>query len=148
MSWADAVPALSSGAVDGQENPLTIFVVGKLAAAANQKNLTIWGYVADPLIFVVNKEIWNGWKPEDQKAVREGAIQAAKENVEMARKGLIPPDDSLIKEIQTSGVNVVRLTNEEKDAFRKATREVYGKWAKQIGPELLKKAEESVANRK
>jgi tripartite ATP-independent transporter DctP family solute receptor len=24
MSWADAVPALSSGAVDGQENPLTI----------------------------------------------------------------------------------------------------------------------------
>jgi TRAP-type C4-dicarboxylate transport system substrate-binding protein len=25
MSWADAQPALASGAVDGQENPLTIF---------------------------------------------------------------------------------------------------------------------------
>jgi len=49
MSWADAVPALSSGAVDGQENPLTIFTVAKLHAAANQKYLTIWGYVADPL---------------------------------------------------------------------------------------------------
>ena len=35
MSWADAVPALSSGAVDGQENPLTIFTVAKLHAAAN-----------------------------------------------------------------------------------------------------------------
>jgi hypothetical protein len=25
---------------------------------------------------------------------------------------------------------------------------VYGKWAKQIGPELIKKAEESIAKRK
>lgn len=148
MSWADAVPALASGAVDGQENPLTIFVVGKLHAAANQKNLTIWGYVADPLIFVVNKDVWNSWKPEDQKAVREAALQAARENVAAARKGLIPPDDSLIKEVQALGVNVVRLTNEEKDAFRKATREVYGKWTRQIGPELIKKAEESIAKRK
>src|SRR5512139_648339 len=81
MSWADAVPALSSGAVDGQENPLTIFTVAKLHSAAKQKNLTLWGYVADPLIFVVNKEVWNSWTPEDQKAVREAALQAAKENI-------------------------------------------------------------------
>jgi hypothetical protein len=30
MSWADAQPALSTGAVDGQENPMTIFTVAKL----------------------------------------------------------------------------------------------------------------------
>jgi len=148
MSWADAVPALSSGAVDGQENPLTIFTVAKLHAAANQKYLTIWGYVADPLIFVVNKDVWKSWKPEDQKAVREAAVQAAKENIEAARKGLIPPDDSMIKEVEGLGVNVARLTEAEKAAFQKATKEVYDKWAKQIGPELVKKAEESIAKRK
>jgi tripartite ATP-independent transporter DctP family solute receptor len=148
MSWADAVPALSSGAVDGQENPLTIFTVAKLHAAANQKYLTIWGYVADPLIFVVNKDVWASWKPEDQKAVREAAVQAAKENIEAARKGLIPPDDSMIKEVEGLGVNVARLTEAEKAAFQKATKEVYDKWAKQIGPELVKKAEESIAKRK
>jgi TRAP-type transport system periplasmic protein len=148
MSWADAVPALSSGAVDGQENPLTVYVVAKLSTAANQKYLTIWNYVADPLIFVVNKEVWNGWTPEDQKAVREAALQAAKENVTLARKGLVPPNDTLIKEIQASGVNVVKLSNQEKDAFKKATRSVYDKWAKQIGPELVKKAEQAVAKRK
>ena len=147
MSWADAVPALSSGAVDGQENPLTIFTVAKLHAAANQKNLTIWGYVADPLIFVVNKEVWKSWKPEDQKAVREAAVQAAKENIDAARKGLIPPDDTMIKEVQGMGVNVIRLTDAEKAAFKKATKEVYDKWAKQIGPELVKKAEQSIAKR-
>ena len=140
MSWADATTALSSGAVDGQENPLTVYVVAKLAAAANQKYLTIWNYVADPLIFVVNKEVWNSWMPEDQKAVREAALQAARENIATARKGLVPPNDTMIKEIQASGVNVVKLTDQEKDAFRK--------WAKQIGPELVKKAEESIAKRK
>ncbi|MDD5168376.1 MAG: DctP family TRAP transporter solute-binding subunit [Syntrophales bacterium] len=148
MSWADAVPALSSGAVDGQENPLTVFMVGKLYAAANQKYLTLWGYVADPLIFVVNKEVWNRWTPEDQKAVREAALQAARENVAAARKGLIPPKDTAIKDVQKAGVNVVRLTPQEKEAFKKATRSVYEKWTRQIGAELVRNAEQAVAKRK
>ena len=147
MSWADAVPALSSGAVDGQENPLTVFVAAKLNSAANQKNLTLWGYVADPLIFVVNKDVWNSWSPEDQKIVREAAVQAAKENIELARKGLLPPEDTVVKEIEALGVNVARLTDSEKAEFKKITREVYDKWAKQIGPDLVRKAEDAIAKR-
>jgi TRAP-type transport system periplasmic protein len=148
MSWADAVPALSSGAVDGQENPLTVYRTANLHSAANQKNLTLWGYVADPLIFVVNKEVWGGWTPEDQKAVKEAAVEAAKENIELARKGSVAPDDSLIKEIEGLGINVVKLTGEEKAEFKRATREVFDKWAKQIGAELVKKAEDAVAKSK
>jgi tripartite ATP-independent transporter DctP family solute receptor len=145
MSWADAVPALSSGAVDGQENPLTVFMAAKLYSAANQKNLTLWGYVADPLIFVVNKQVWESWSPEDQKAVREAAVQAGQEEIVEARKGLLPPDHALVKEIQELGVNVVKLSDAQKAAFKKATRQVYEKWAQQIGPELVKKAEASIA---
>ncbi|MEN6438483.1 MAG: DctP family TRAP transporter solute-binding subunit [Syntrophobacter sp.] len=145
MSWADAVPALSSGAVDGQENPLTVFTSAKLPSAANQKNLTLWGYVADPLIFVVSKTVWESWTPEDRKAVGEAAVQAAKENIIESRKGLVAPDDTMIKEIETQGVKVINLTDQEKAEFRKATKPVYDKWAKQVGAELVKKAEEAVA---
>lgn len=148
MVWADAVPALSSGAVDGQENPFTIFTVAKLDTAANQKNMTLWGYVADPLIFVVSQTVWKSWTPEDQKAVREAAVQAGRENIVASRKGLVPPDDSTIKEVEAKGVHIVKLTDAEKAAFKKATRGVYEKWAKQIGPELVKKAEQSIAKRK
>jgi TRAP-type transport system periplasmic protein len=147
MSWADAVPALSSGAVDGQENPLTVYRAAKLNSAASQKNLTVWGYVADPLIFVVNKDVWNSWTPEDQKAVCDAAIQAARENIEAARKGLAPPEDTVIKEIEALGVAVVRLTDAEKAEFKKATREVYDKWTKLIGAELIQKAEDAIAKR-
>jgi tripartite ATP-independent transporter DctP family solute receptor len=148
MVWADAVPALSSGAVDGQENPLTIYTVAKLHTAANQKFLTIWGYVADPLIFVVSQAVWKTWTPEDQKAVREAAEQAGKENIAAARKGLVPPDDSMIKEVEGLGVTVVKLTEKEKQPFKKATKDVYEKWTKQIGADLIKKAEDSIAKRK
>jgi len=148
MSWADAVPALSSGAVDGQENPFSVYVFAKLDTAANQKHLTMWGYVADPLVFVVSQSVWKSWKPEDQKSVREAAEQAGKENIQASRKGLIPPDDSTVKEVEARGVKVVRLTDGQRQAFRKATRSVYDKWAKQIGPELVKKAEQSIAKSK
>ncbi|MDB5778253.1 MAG: dicarboxylate transporter, DctP subunit, partial [Polaromonas sp.] len=62
MSWADAQPALATGAVDGQENPMAIYTAAKLHTMA-QKYVTMWGYVADPLIFVVNKDIWASWTP-------------------------------------------------------------------------------------
>lgn len=147
MSWADAVPALSSGAVDGQENPLTIYTIAKLDTAANQKYLTLWGYVADPLIFVVSQSVWNAWKPEDQKAVREAAEQAGRENIAAARKGLLPPEDTTFKEVAAKGVNVIRLTEEEKQAFKKATQAVYDKWAKQIGPDLVRMAQTAISQR-
>ena len=147
MSWADAQPALSTGAVDGQENPLTIFVAAKLATLG-QKNLTLWGYVADPLIFVVNKEVWASWSKEDQEAVRAAAVQAAAEEVALSRKGITAEDDSLLKDIAAQGVEVVRLTPEEQKAFQTATQPVFDKWAKQIGPDLVKSAQSAIAARK
>lgn len=147
MSWADAQPALSTGAVDGQENPLAIFVAAKLATLG-QKNLTLWGYVADPLIFVVNKEVWASWSKEDQEAVRAAAVQAAAEEVALSRKGITAEDDSLLKEITAQGVDVVRLTAEEQKAFQTATQPVFDKWTKQIGPDLVKAAQSAIAARK
>ncbi len=147
MSWADAQPALSTGAVDGQENPLTIFTAAKLPTLG-QKHLTLWGYVADPLIFVVNKEVWASWSKEDQEAVRAAAVQAATEEIALSRKGIAAGDDSLLKEIAAQGVDVVQLTADQQKLFQKATQAVYDKWAKQIGPDLVKAAESSIAARK
>ena len=146
MSWADAQPALASGAVDGQENPLAIFTAAKLSTVG-QKNLTLWHYVADPLIFAVNKEVWNSWTPADREAVRQAAIQAGHENIAKARKGITAEDPSLLRQIEASGVAVVMPTDQERAAFVGATRPVYDKWSHTIGADLVKKAEAAVAKR-
>ena len=146
MSWADAQPALASGAVDGQENPLSVFVAAKLVTVG-QKHLTLWHYVADPLIFVVNKQVWASWTPADREAVRQAALQAGRENVEKARKGIAGNDNAVLKQIEASGVTVTHPTAEQRAAFVQATRPVYDKWSKTIGVDLVKKAETAIAKR-
>ena len=147
MSWADAQPALASGAVEGQENPLHIFTAAKLHTLA-QKFVTLWDYVADPLIFVANRDVWNSWTPEDREIVRECAIEAGRQEVELARKGLSRTDRSLIDEVKGLGVTVTELTESERDAFVKAVQPTYQKWTKTVGPDLVKQAEAAVAARK
>ncbi len=146
MSWADAQPALSTGAVDGQENPLTIYDVLKMWELG-QTNVTLWHYVADPLIFAVNQEVWDSFTPEDQAVVGQAALDAGAYGIEVARKGLTDDDQSLILEIEGHGVTVVRLTDAERQAFVDATRPVYEAWRDKIGADLVKQAEESVAQR-
>ncbi|MBP6019675.1 MAG: DctP family TRAP transporter solute-binding subunit [Burkholderiaceae bacterium] len=147
MSWADAQPALASGAVDGQENPLSIYAGSKLYSVG-QKYLTLWNYVADPLIFVVNKQVWESWTEADRKIVQEAAQEAAKQEIVIARTGVTPEDPAMLKEIEAQGVTVTSLTPEQHDAFAKATQPVFDKWKKTIGEDLVNQALKDIENRK
>ena len=146
MSWADAQPALSSGAVDGQENPLFMFTILKLQTVG-QKFVTTWGYMADPLVFVVNKDIWATWSKADQDIVRQAAVDAGKQEIVIARKGLVEPGKPLLKDIAGMGVTVTQLTPEQREAFVKVTRPVYEKWKPTVGVNLVEMAEKAVAAR-
>ena len=146
MSWADAQPALTTGAVDGQENPLTIFTVLKMHELG-QTYVTQWGYVADPLIFAVNPAVWESFTPEDQEIVRQAAIDAGAYGVEVARKGLTDGDTSLVDTIKGYGVDIVTLSDDERQQFVDATRGVYDAWKEKIGADLVTEAEESIQNR-
>lgn len=146
MSWADAQPAMASGAVDGQENPISVFAAAKLESV-DQKYITAWGYVADPLIFVVAENVWKTWTPEDQAIVRQAAVDAAKQQLEIARKGMTGDDQSQWTDLEAKGVAIHHLTPEQRQQFVDATRDVYTKWKKQIGEELVTKAEAAIAAR-
>ena len=125
---------------------MSIFTAAKLQNVG-QKNVTMWGYVADPLVFVVNKEVWESWTPADQAIVRQAAIDAGKQEIVIARKGLVEPGQPLLKDIEALGVNVVKLSPEQREAFVKATRPVYNKWKPTVGADLVAKAEKAIAAR-
>ena len=146
MSWADAQPAMASGAVDGQENPLSVYQAAKLNTVA-QKYITMWGYMNDPLIFVVNKDVWNSWTPADREAVKQAAIEAGQEEIAIARKGMVEAGKPLLKAIAAEGVTVTELTPAERQAFVDATRPVVAKWKGQVGADLIAAAEKSIAER-
>lgn len=146
MSWADAKPALTTGAVDGQENPLTVYDVAKIETVG-QTYVTQWHYVADPLIFASNERVWANFTPEDQAILKQAAVDAGAYGIELARKGTTAEDQSLIKALEARGAQFTELTSEQRQKFVDATRDVYGKWKDRIGSDLVDLAEKSIADR-
>jgi len=143
MDWGRAQIAFQQGVVDGQENP----VVGVLIPAQIwkfQKHITLWHYVIDPLILTANREVFQSFTPEDQKIVREAAVDATKWQVETVRKGLIPPDLSALDLLKDKGMEVTILTRKERQLFIDKTRGVYGEWKNKIGKELVEEAEKII----
>ncbi len=144
MTWSDALPALATGAVDGQENAVSIFVSAKLHTM-NQKHMTMWHYIASPLIFAVNRDVWNSWSPEDRAIVKQAALDAARENIALAREGVLTAGDAVLKQLAAEGVETIDLTPGERAVFRKAVQGVYDKWTPIIGQDLVAKAQAVVA---
>jgi len=142
-NWDDLQLALATKDVDGQENPLSTFDAARLHTLG-QNHLTLWGYMADPLIFAVNKQVWASWNEADRQAVREAANQAAEENIANARRGVSPGDDALLKGIEKNGVTITRLSPAQRKAFKEATRPVYDKWSVVVGKSLVEKAEAAI----
>ncbi|SHF24760.1 tripartite ATP-independent transporter solute receptor, DctP family [Modicisalibacter ilicicola DSM 19980] len=142
MSWADAKPALTTGAVDGQENPLSVFDVARIDQVG-QKYLTLWHYMNDPLIFAVNRQVWEQLPEEDREILRQAALDAGQWEIEMSRE----QKDERLAAIKERGVEVSELSAEQRQAFVEATRSVHEQWTPQIGEELVEAARRAVDKR-
>ncbi len=140
MSWADAKPALTTGAVDGQENPLSVFDVARVDQVG-QKHLTLWHYMADPLIFAVNQRVWKELPEADRELLRQAAIDAGKWEIELSRNA----EAKRLEDIRARGVEVTELSEAEHQAFVDATRSVHEKWTSKIGADLVEAARTAVA---
>jgi len=139
MSWADAQPALASGAVDAQENPLEVFLAAKINTLG-QKYVTKWNYSNDILLYAIAAPVWAGWTPADQKIVREAAQDAARQQVGLVRK-LFAED---VERVRGLGVDVHVPTPAETQAWQIATRRVYARWKVQTHAGLVSKIEQAV----
>jgi TRAP-type C4-dicarboxylate transport system substrate-binding protein len=140
MSWADAQPALASGAVDGQENPLEVFLAARIHTLG-QKYVTKWNYSNDILLFAIANPVWQSWTPADQKIVRECAQDAAKQQVALVRK-LFAED---VERVRALGVEVHVPTPAETEAWQIATRRTYARWKVQTQPDLVSRIEQVAA---
>ena len=140
MSWADAQPALASGAVDAQENPLEVFLAAKIHTLG-QKYVTKWNYSNDILLFAIATPIWQTWSAADQAIVRQAAVDAAWQQVQLVRS-LFEED---VQRVSALGVNVHVPTPAELAEWKIATRRTYAAWKAQTHPGLVSQVEEIVA---
>jgi tripartite ATP-independent transporter DctP family solute receptor len=136
MSWADTQPALASGAIDAQENPLEVFLAAKINTLG-QKYVTKWNYSNDILLFAIANPIWQSWTPQDQKIVREAAQDAAAQQIKLVR-AMFAED---VQKVSALGVQVHVPTPAELGDWQIATRRAYARWKGQIGAGMISKIE-------
>jgi len=153
MNWGDAVTAFGQGVVDGQENPVGVLVPVQIWQY--HKYATFWNYLVDPVMFYWNKKQWNAFPPDIQKILKESAEEAAIFEKALCRAGLdgqksidllknkfnftmeVPEP---VKFMESKGMTVTFLTDEERNAFIEATKPLYEKWVPKIGEGLYQKA--------
>jgi TRAP-type C4-dicarboxylate transport system substrate-binding protein len=140
MSFADAQPALASGAIDGQENPLEVFLAAKIHTLG-QKYVTKWNYSNDILLYAIAAPVWASWTPADQKIVRDCAVEAARQQVALVRK-LFAED---VQRVSALGVDVHVPTATEMEAWQIAARRPYARYKAQTQPQVVSRVEEIVA---
>ncbi|SDD30207.1 tripartite ATP-independent transporter solute receptor, DctP family [Paracoccus isoporae] len=131
MAWPEVIPALEQGAIDGQENPLSVIVSAKLDEV--QQYLTLDGHVYSPAIVMVSGQLWESLD-DDQKAAFEAAGDAA---VVAMRDYVDQVEAEGVATLKERGMEVNELSAEDKAAFQEQLADVYTDYEAQFGKELM-----------
>lgn len=158
MNWGDATTAFAQGVVDGQENPAGVLVPATIWEY--HEYATFWNYLVDPVIVGASMRVWQKFPPDIQKAVKEAALEAARWEKAMVRRGLnhgkaleilrSEYDTELeftdyTEFLRSKGMDVIVLDEAQKQTFRDALQPVYDKWVPKIGQDLVEKARAAMA---
>ena len=130
MPFTEVYLALESGAVDGQENPLSIIHSNRFHEV--QKHLSMTRHAYTVSILVMSQQKWRGLSEAHQKAVMEAAIEAQRLQRELNREA----DQKALEEIRKAGVEVIEEI--ETAPFQKAVLDpVKAAYVKEHGSEII-----------
>ncbi|MEW9919346.1 TRAP transporter substrate-binding protein DctP [Marimonas sp. MJW-29] len=100
VAFTEVYTALSTGAVDGQDNPLPTVVDAKFYEVTKQIALT--SHLVDLNYIAFSKEVWDGLSPDQQLTVQRAADAAAA----WGRLKQLDKENSLADFIRSQGVEI------------------------------------------
>ena len=109
LAFSEVYTALSTGAVDGQDNPLPTVVDKKLYEVTSQIALT--SHLVDLNYIAFSKEVWDGLSADQQMTVQRAADAAAA----YGRLKQLDKENNLADYIRSQGVEIY---TPDLDAFR------------------------------
>jgi C4-dicarboxylate-binding protein DctP len=132
MDFSAAYQALKSGAVDGTENPASNFLTQQMQDVQKHLSVTHHGYVGYAVI--VNKKFWDRL-PADVRATLTAALREA---TIFANDIALGANIDALEAIERTGkTQVLRLTAQERTAWKKALLPVHREMESRIGRSLI-----------
>jgi C4-dicarboxylate-binding protein DctP len=133
MAFSEVYQALQTGVVNGTENPPSNLYTQKMHEVQKYVTVSEHGYLGYAVI--VNKKFWAGL-PADIRAILESSmIDATKFANDVAKKD----NDEALAGVKKSGKSqIITLTQQERDAWKKVMDKAHKDNMGRIGAEIVK----------
>lgn len=126
IAFGELYLALSSGVVDGQDNPVSVNHSNKFYEV--QKHIATTQHIYTSFMLTSNQNSWQKLTDEQRKIISEEADKAGK----TAQKGVIDSEEAMLKDMEKAGVQVTRP---DPAPFRAKMEPAYAQLRERIGKE-------------
>ena len=123
MPFPELYGALESKAMDAQENPFSVVLTSKFNEVQKYLSVTNHVYTANPV--VISKRTWDRLTPEEQKIVREAAVEAGVFQKKLSREAA----GGARKELEAKGMLINDVPASTLEKMRELTKPVADKFA-------------------
>jgi len=132
MAFSEVYQALSTGVVDGTENPPSNFYTQKMHEVQKYMLRSQHGYLGYAVI--VNKKFWDGLPADQRKILEDSMAEATKYANDIAKS----KNDEDVEAVRKSGKTTILVpTAAERLELKKALARVHKEHAGRIGADLL-----------
>jgi len=131
IDFKELYSALQQKVVDGQENPIATTVLMRFYEVQKYLTLSDHGYIA--YVFLVHKPLLDRLPA----ATREALVQTAREAGRHQRELIAESEKGHLETMRKAGLEITRLTPEQRAKFEQAARRVHDWYAQRQGSELL-----------
>ena len=139
LPFPELYPALESGTVDGQENPLTSIVGSKLHEA--QKFLSITRHTYNPLLVLASKKTWEKLSEDERNIL----VDAANEAKPYQRSASRDAEAKALDVIRAAGLKINEVSPAEIERMREKVRPAADKFSKDAGEAVVQELRAEVA---
>jgi tripartite ATP-independent transporter DctP family solute receptor len=139
LPYSELFSAMETGAVDGQENPVTTIESAKFYEV--QKYLTITRHVYSPWIVLASKSWWDKLSDDEHKIMLEAAVASRDFERKDSREASLKSIDAL----KSHGMQVTELSPEELARLKEKAKPAADKFAADGGAEVLKDLQAAIA---
>ncbi len=140
MAFTELFTAMQQGTVDGQENPYATIYLQKFYEV--QDYVSNSNHVYSPFVFLMGKEFFDGLTEDQQKIVKDAAVEAGQYERDLNREA----NDKYLADLQKEGVTYTEISDEEHAKMKKLVQPVIDKYADEIGKDLENEVYDGVAN--
>ncbi len=129
LNWSETFTSLQQGAIDGQENGVSITSTSGVTEV--QKYMTIWNYTYENDLFIANSDTWNSLSEATRTMLTEKAVEACN----WGRDQVEAEHEELIAEFREQGMQVDVLTEEQLEPFQAVVADLRQSFFEKYGEE-------------